>query len=409
MAKYDMFMENKMKKLLTSFLLVALIIGGLAGCGQETPDMQEQETVAAPPSISQEGKDGETQLITLTQKQADELRIQTQVVNLATISYSLKVPGTVFPSPEYISIVSAPVNGRVVAIHAHEGERVRKGDVLVELESLEFANLVAEYLQSRAEEAYQLSQLERLQQLAEKKISPQRALEKAQSDYTRANAATRAAEARLLAIGVTTGQIDEMYASKSNIPRLKITASINGSINEHLIDMGQAVTAYDKMLTILNLEKVLIRGYASPEDVLVLQPGDSVFISLKEYPTLVKKATITTINPALDEVNKSITLNIMADTPDGWPKPGQNVRLDIMVTTPQPVLAVPLSAIEYEQTNATLFVKVDDLTFEKRMIQISKMTADQAIISQGVKAGEKVAVSQVFSLKALSKLEEFAE
>jgi cobalt-zinc-cadmium efflux system membrane fusion protein len=157
------------------------------------------------------------------------------------------------------------------------------------------------------------------------------------------------------------------------------------------------------------MEKVMVRAYVSPEDGVLIKPGDPVTISLKDYAQLKQQATITTINPALDEINKSITLNIVFPSKNEWPKPGQNVRVEILATTPDPVLSIPVAAVQYEGNNATVFVKQDSRTYEKRVITLRKFTGAQAIVESGLANGEEVAVTQVFSLKALSKFEEFAE
>ena len=153
----------------------------------------------------------------------------------------------------------------------------------LELESLEFANLLSEYLQTDAEAVYQKSQLKRLELLVEKKIRSQRDLEKTQADYTRANAAAKAAYSRLLAVGVQETQIERWKAGEGQHPHLKILSPLDGYITEHLIDMGQAVTAYQKLGVIVNPQKVMIKGYVSPEDGALIKPGDKVVISKRSF------------------------------------------------------------------------------------------------------------------------------
>jgi cobalt-zinc-cadmium efflux system membrane fusion protein len=305
--------------------------------------------------------------------------------------------------------VSAPIQGRVVGLYAHEGESVKKGQLLIELESLEFANFVSDYLQARAEKLYQENQLERIKILVNKKISPERSLEKIQADYARASAAEQAAHTRLLSIGVKQTQIDIWDTGRTDQPFLKVYSPIDGIITEHLIDHGQAVNNYENMLTVINLDKVLIKGYASPEDGSLVQPGDSVEITQKDFKNQKLLSKVTTINPALDPINKSITINVITNSLKQWPRPGQNVRLKIKVTTPEPVISVPLSSIEYEGNFPTVFVKLTPNTYEKRFIKVQRLTGEAAIVESGLRGDESVAISQVFSLKALSKFEEFGE
>ena len=388
--------------------LLLLLAFSVGAC--RTPQIEEAavQDLPPPPSV-QTSSETSGQIVTLTEEQARELGVETVRAAASEARFPLAMPGTVFPAPDHMALVSAPISGRIVRIYAHEGEAVRQGQTLLELESLEFASLAADYLQAKADEAYATQQVDRLQQLVDKKISPRSTLEKAQADQLRADAAVRAADARLKTLGVSDAQLEAWLRGEGSRPLLAIHAPLDGVINEHLIDLGQAVTAYNKMLSLVNLDRVLIRGYVSPEDAALVQAGDPVVVSLKDFPGQALQATVATINPALDEANKSVTVNILAATVNGWPLPGQNVRLEVMVKPPQPVLMLPLSAVQYEGDRATVFVRTDSQTFEKRAITISRVNPDAVMVTAGLEAGEEVAVTQVFSLKALGRYEQYAE
>ncbi len=388
------------------FLSIALLL--FFACSDNSDTSAEMSETDLPPSFGHSDQP-ESQIIKLSEERRKSLDIKTVDLKADNFTYKISIPGVAFPAPDRISLVSAPISGRIVALSAHEGEFVHKGELLIKLESLEFANFAADYLQARAEKLYQQNQLERIQVLVEKKISPQRALDKSTADFARADAAYKAAHARLLAIGVKQSQINEWDAGKTEQPRLKIFAPISGVITEHKIDLGQAVANYEEMMTIINLDKILVRGYASPEDGELINTGDPVDITLKDYPEQKLSARVTTINPVLDPINKSITINVITKLDQSWPKPGQNVRLNVKVTTAQPGLSLPLSAIEYEGDLPTVFVQIKPDTYEKRFIKVRKLTGNAGIIESGIKAGEKVAITQVFSLKALSKFEEYGE
>src|SRR6056297_4053816 len=162
-------------------------------------------------------------------------------------------PGIVIAAPDHISILSTPVDGRIVKIYAHEGEEVKKGDPLLEMESLEFADLVANFVESRAEKEYLEQQVERLSRLVDRKISPQSALDRARADLTRSNARVRASSARLKAVGIDDRQLQQWSAiTEDERATLTMYAAIDGKINHHLIDLGQAVNANDMLLDIVN-------------------------------------------------------------------------------------------------------------------------------------------------------------
>ncbi len=387
----------------------ALLIIFWAGSCQKSTKTEPAGEAPVMPGVAEEQLSNRPAVVYLSEKQVKDLGIRVVTAKKSPFHYLVSAPGIVQGAPGHISIVSAPVNGRVVRIYAHEGEKVNQGDLLLELESLEFANIGADYLQAYAEARFQEQQMKRLKVLVEKKISPQRTLEKTEMDYTRALAAERAALARLNALGVQKEQIEKWRTGVEEKPVLRFYSPITGVIDEHLIELGQSVNAYEKMLSIINTRKVLVRGFVPPDDATYLKPGDSLRIFPKKARDINIDAAISTINPALDPKNKSKVINIIVLTRNNWPIPGQNVQMEVSAFIPVPVMALPLSAIEYEGTSPTVFIQKSPVQYEKRNIRIGRITNNMAVVDSGLVENEKIAVNQVFALKALSRFEEFSD
>jgi RND family efflux transporter, MFP subunit len=393
------------------FWLVIVLLTLLPSCSSSSSDEKDKGNKSSstlPPSLTSD-KVAQNQIITLSEKEVLELNIKTVDVAISKHAFTVSAPGVVMPAPNYIAILSAPVDGRVISLPLNEGESVQKGQVILELESLTFGNLVAEYLQNRAEERYQSTQLQRVEQLTEKKISSEADLEKAKSEYLRALGALNASYSRLRAVGVTKTEIETFTTNDKITPKLKILSPISGVIDQHMVELGQAVSANEKLASVINLNKVLVKAYTSPEDGKYIKVGDSANVTRRLTSESPIPCTISTINPGLDENNKSLTINFMINTQDGWPKPGENVRVDIITSGNATVTSVPIVAITYEDNDPIVFVKKDDRHFEKRKIVIQEMHDNLAFVEVGLKDKDKVAITQVFSLKALARFSQFAE
>jgi len=406
------------KKHRPSTFVTVLVLGWallfLNNCGGESADNTSQTDPGTPPSLRNDGVS--EQLVRLSEEQANDLDIQIYTIKEQDVTFSIEAPGQVFAAPQHISSVSSPINGRISKIYKHEGEHVRQGEPLLDLESLEFANLVADYLEATAEITYQQQQVERLKVLTEEKISPQRTLERAQADLRRAKSRQSAAMARLRAVGISTDEVSSWDPFTSD-PKAELTlkAPISGVINQHLIELGESVNSNQKLLDIIDNAEVLVRGFVSPADAPYIKSGSPVVITERAEEGMEQRhrleATVTSVNPALDATNKSIVLNTIVKTQDGWPIVGQNVRMQYAAQPSDSTATVniPLSAVQYEGSNAAVFVQRSPLEYEKRIISIQRTTSDRAIVDAGLKAGDKIAVSQVFSLKALERFENFAE
>jgi cobalt-zinc-cadmium efflux system membrane fusion protein len=386
-------------------ILITLIFL-LAGCQSETNNTNTPE-VGTPPSLQKDNL--AENLIQLSDKEIEELHIETETVSSEVSNFKIVAPGMIQPHPEHSSIISAPIEGRVANILVFEGDFVRKGQIILQMESLTFGTLVAEYVQAKSEEKFQQSTLDRMEKLVEKNINSTSDLEKARSDYQRSVASVNAAYSKLKAIGVADGDIEKMQPDKRIKPLLNIYAPISGHVDQRKIEKGEAVNAYEMLMRIINPKHVMARAYLSPEDGQFLKKGDKATIMRRDMEQSQIVGKIASINPGLDESNRSIVVNIPLKVDGSWPFPGSSARIEIETKTPVPVIMVPMSAVTYDGENPIVFVKHSDSKYEKRVLEISQLKEKYAIVQNGLKSGESVAVTQIFTLKALSRYEKFAE
>lgn len=374
----------------------------LAGCGGAAPESDEAAPAPPPPSVRAEIA---SRLVHLDA--GDELDVATVRVVESAESVVLTVPGAVEPSPEAYAVVSAPIGGRIVRVDAHEGEAVRAGQPIALIESLELAALVGDYLEARAEADFQHQQVERYGPLVEKRITARGVLDKARADLQRAEALVQASRARLSAAGVTGPALDRTAAGGRAV--VAVTAPRNGTIQDHRIDLGQSVNAYDELATIVGSAEVLVRGYVSPAEAARIRPGDAVTIRVPAEPDGAVAARVSSVQPAADAEHRAVAVNVRVATPHAELVPGQSVELDVATAARAPAVLVPLAAIAYEGDDAVVFVRRDAQTFERRTLTLGRIGERDAVVVDGLRPGEEVAVSQVFSLKALGRYAQYAE
>lgn len=396
-----------MKRIFT-IIIPALTIMLFFGChSKETAENKATDQLELPPSLMDENN--EVALIKLTDKEQKELNIQTVKVNSNFIDYSVSAPGVVFYAPEHASIISSPIDGQISKINKYEGSWVKKGDELFRIQSLEFGNLVSEYLQAHAEEHFQTNRLNRLKQLVEESISSENELERAMSDYDRALASSRAAFSKLKAIGVPDEEIIAFSESEKIDPVLRIHSPIDGVVEKNFVELGQSVNALENLSRVLDTRVVLVRGYLSPDDARLINAGDSVLITKRENNENIAMATVNSLNPGLDESSRSVIANIILPTKDGWPKPGENVRLQIETSSKLAIVAIPVEALTYDGNDAVVFVKKGPGSFEKRKINVAEIRDKFVFVNSGLSNDEEIAASKIFSLKALSRFDIIAE
>ncbi len=391
------------------FLMLVEISMLLFSCGSENKQNSKEisQQTELPPSLKTEN--ASKNFIQLSEKQQSELTLKTVAVTNNFIDYSVVAHGVVFQAPNHSSIISTPINGQIHEVYKFEGSRVKKADVLFEIQSLEFGNLISEYLQAFAEERFQTNRLMRLKQLVKETISSASELERATAEFERATVSSRAAYSRLKAIGVSESEIELFTQGESIDPLLKIYSPIDGVIEKNFVELGQSVNALENLSRVLDTREVLIRAYLSPDDARLISAGDSVSISKRENQNNIITAKITSINPGLDESSRSVIANIIVPTSGGWPKPGENVSCSIVTSSQKEIIAIPVEALAYDGNQAIVFVQKRPGVYEKRSISVAEIRDQYVFVNSGINDGEKIAVSNVFSLKALSRFDIIAE
>jgi cobalt-zinc-cadmium efflux system membrane fusion protein len=389
-------------------LILIVVVVIFASCGNQTnPTQKEAANSDTPPSIS--GVKA-ADLIKLTEKEQGELKIQSQPVSSSVQNYRITVPGVVFPASNHISIISTPIDGRISKISVQEGHSVKTGEELFSIESLEYGNMVSEYLQAVSEEAFQTSRLQRMEQLVEQTISSKSELDRARSDYQRAKTIVIAAVSKLKAIGVPDKEINAFKTAESIDPTLKIHSPISGILDQRSVELGQSVNALQTLARVLDIsEHVLVKGYVSPEDAMFIGVGDSVSILRRQDDSFNMRAVVNSVNPGLDESNRSVIVNIVLNTKNNWPKPGENLNLSILTSSQKEVLTVPMEALTYEGNDPIVFVQKSESVFEKRKLDVQEFRDKYAVVRSGLDKNERIAINQIFSLKALSRFDKIAE
>ncbi len=390
-------------------VIAALFLLSFVACnsGDKGKEGNTEVQTELPPSLKENTK--EILQVKLSDKERDELSIKTEVIANEFVDHKILAPGVVFPAPGHSSIISTPIDGQVISIKVHEGDWVNKGQEMFRIQSLEYGNLISEYLQAFAQEAFQKSRLSRLNQLVKEKISSENELEQATAEYKRASASLKSAYAKLRAVGVPDKEITRLSEAQNFDPTLKIVAPINGVIEKDFVELGQSVNALENLARVLDTREVLIRGYVSPGDAVLVKPGNPVEISKREQKDMAMQGKISSVNPGLDENSRSVVVNIVIPSENNWPKPGENLRLSITSESQKEIIAIKLGALTYDGDQGVVFVKKDANTFERRPIEIEDIKDDLVFVTSGLSVGEEVAVTKVFSLKALSRFDIISE
>lgn len=357
------------------FALVRLsplvLILGLAGCG-ETPATGGAK---APAPGGKAGKGGGAAPVLVGQAQVRKVPLTIEAIGAV--------------EPIRSSTVRSQVAGTLLRIAIREGQDVKEGDLLFEIDPRPFRNALQtaeadlERLKVQLETAR--AQVERYRALSSAQMVSKEQFQKFVDEVRGVEAELKAGEAR-----VSTARVQLDYCS--------IRAPIPGRTGNINVDEGDLVRANDAgaLVTINQLNPIYVtfgvpqqhlaainRARAEHElPVTVIPPGND------EQPD---RGALSFVDNTVDSATGTIRLKGTFSNDRGRLWPGQFAAVTLTLAEPE-VLTVATSAVQTSQTGQHVFVVSADRIAELRPVTIERSHEALAVVSAGLKAGETVVI-----------------
>jgi multidrug efflux system membrane fusion protein len=284
--------------------------------------------------------------------------------------------------------VKARIDGQLFTAGVKEGQAVRKGDVLFQLDPRPFEAQLkqaeANLARDKANLAKARSDLARIEDLAGKGISP-----KAKLDEVEASVATFLAAISSSEAAIELAKLSREYAT--------IRSPIDGRVGKILVAPGNMVKANDTQpLLVINEVKPIYVAFALPEQYL-----DELRRRMAEGPLAVEAAwrgesasavtgELFFINNAVDTTTGTIELMARFANEDERLVPGQFIKAGVTVATLPNAVVVPSQAVQINQKGEYVWILKGDNTVQLRPITIGPQAGDATVVTKGLASGEVV-------------------
>jgi len=329
-------------------------------------------------------------------------RIELATVHSGAIAKRLPVPGTVVPDADRVAHVSVKLSGTVAELRKKIGDDVTKGEVLAVLESREVADAKSEYLAARLANELQQDLTTRDKSLWEGRAVPEQQYIKSRNAAAQTEMRLNIARQKLLALGVEADEVAGLPQSPDALLRSQnVRAPISGRLAERKVELGTAVgrdNLETELFVIVDLSRVWVELSVSSGDLPLVKEGQMVRISARG---LSETATgkVVFVSPLLDKETRTARVVAALDNADGHWRPGSFVTAAIALSERRADVVVPASALQNVDGAKALFVRNKE-GFAKRNVVPGEQDGQAVEIVSGVAAGETIAVSNTFSLKA---------
>lgn len=307
--------------------------------------------------------------------------IKTAAAETKTFHPSVKAAGTVALNKKRYVKVTPRVAGRIEKVLAYEGDRVRAGQELFWLYSVEAQAAQSDYLQI----------LTRLSEPAKAPGTDDRKLDEALLE---------SAAARLRILGFDEADLASLRSGRKPLPFIIVRAPIGGTVLEAVGVVGGAVEMGAPLCSIADLGTVWLEVHIFEKDLASVSVGDQAEITTAAWPGGSFQGTLSLVSAVMDEATRTVEGRVEAANPGGRLKPGMFVDVRLTAKDSVTFLAVPEEAVRTIGGQSVVFIPVDGGKYIRRDVRTGR-TADGWIeIISGLKAGETVVAGGSFDVKS---------
>jgi multidrug efflux system membrane fusion protein len=307
-------------------------------------------------------------------------------VKIQSIPLVLDFVGVVEPI-ETVAI-KAQVGGVITHVNFSEGQEVREGQLLFQIDSRPFqVSLDAAEAQLARDKA----------QAANAEIQAGRYADLVQKEYVTQEQYDAARTQAEMLKSVVQADVAAVEQAKLNLAYASITAPISGRTGSLLVKKGNVIKANDAVLVVINQMRPIRVSFSIPGDKLPLVRKYSahsrlevIIKSSRNGDSGETKGYLSFFDNTVDTTTGTVVLKAEFGNEKGSLWPGQFVDTELVLTVEPSVLTVPAGAIVTGQEGTFVFVINAGKKAEKRLVKLNRTLDGTAVIDEGLKDGEIV-------------------
>lgn len=350
--------------------LALVLASGVVGCKKTGG---KTEASARPAGRAGGGKGGGAGL---------KYPVEVYPVEAHRVAYTVSSPGTI-AAFERVQ-VTARVSGAVDKIAFSEGQEVKKGDVLVVIDSARYQSAVnsakALLEKAKASEKDAAAMISRRQNASTEHpgLIPGEELATYETKDAMAKADTSVAE-------------EAVRAAELNLRDSAVRAPMDGIVQTRTVETGQYVAAGYLMATLLRAEPMLLRFDVSPLDAPRVKPGMIADFKLRETQRMFH-AKVTLVAGSADDDSHmvGVTAEVENEEHKYWLRPGSFADVTLDCGGTRDAIVIPRDAVRPTERGFVAYV-VDGGKAEERVLSLGANTKDGWVeVRDGLKVGEKL-------------------
>jgi len=348
--------------------------------------------------------------VTLGEKSVALAGIEVAEARSVTRAATFDAPAVLALDEARTARIGSLVEGNVVRVLSEVGDRVGRGAVLAEMNSVvvhvawaDYRKAVSERRRRETELGWATRSAERAARLHEEKALSLQERQRAEADQVaareeldRANTEVRRAEEALEHLGVTNKE-DPSGESGESIP---VRAPLAGVVLEKHVTTGTSATPGTPLFVVSDLTALWAMAEVDETRIPLVAAGRPAKVFVAAWPGRAFDAQVTFVGDTVNPKTRRVTVRCQVPNRDGLLKPEMYARVSLGGSEPRPMVVVPEAAVQEMDGKPHVFVAGAGGRFERREVALGASSEGLVEVRSGVAAGEKVATAGSFLLKS---------
>lgn len=338
------------------------VVAGVVFIGANNSTVEATET-------SQEEEQAVDATETEGEEEEESTPVPVEVVEVTRGEISAYISATAnLVAEDHVKVLSE-AEGRVQELKVEEGDYVKRGQVLATL------------VKDDAEIALNKAQL--------KETNSRLAFERSSDTREQGLISAEAFDTAKMEFEVARQEVAE---AEWKLSKTIIRSPFSGRVTERFISRGQHLRPGDELFSVADFDPLVARIYLPERDVMDLNEGRDVRITMAAGSDLEFEGRIRQISPVVDTATGTVKVTVEAVRPPAKVRPGAFVKIDIVRETKAEAVLLPRESVIRELRSAHVFVAEDGQAV-KRAVELGLEEGDQVEAVSGVAAGDQVIVA----------------
>jgi len=325
----------------------------------------------------------------------DEKPVPVEVLDVETRDLPIVVESVGRLSADREVTLAAEVGGVVKEYLADVGDPVKAGQILVRMDSRDFALALREAEASLASALARLDAsakaYERSKALLPRKVISSDAFDKIEAEYKTAKA--------------TISQIEAMVdIAEERIAKTRITAPFSGVVAQRTVEKGQTLGVGSPVMALVDLDSVRVKIHLAECDYVRVGRENAVSVTVEAFPGKFFSGRIDRLGVKGDERTNTFDVEILLENPGHTLKAGLSARVRITTDVIHDTVLIPQSTVLYREDRREVFVAGPDQRAELRTVKLGRSHESLVQVLEGLSHGDRLVVTGGQYLKVGDKL-----